>query len=193
MKFKVILVCTLILFGVAVNAVGGSRDKAEDHPGYVDFEMLDCFGDREAKIEVYLRANMLDLLAKFVETEDPELFEMINKLLLVRVLVFDMDFDRLDDCLADSRKTVKDLDRKGWERIVRVNEDDEVIYVYLKPSEEYESIHGILVIAFEDDESVFVNIVGEIHPDDVSRLGEHFDIDELDGVNYRKSHRRYRD
>lgn len=187
MKFKVILVCTLLLFGVAANAVGGSRDKAENHPGYVDFEALDCIGDREAKIEVYLRANMLKLIGDFVRTEDPELYDMINKLLLVRVLVFDVEYDRVDDCVADSKKTVKDLDRRGWERIVRVTEDDEVVYVYLKPSKEYESINGILVIAFEDDEAVFVNIVGEIHPDDVSRLGEHFDIDELNGIDYRKS------
>ena len=187
MKFKVILVCTLIILGVAVSAFAGDRDSAKGHPGYVDFDALDIFGDTEAKIEVYLKADMLKLLAGFVKNEDPELFDMINKLLLVRVQVFDLDYDLADEFVNRSKKTVKGLDKEGWERIVRVNEGDEVVYVYLKPSDKFESINGIVVLVVEDDEAVFVNVVGEIHPDDISRLGEHFDIDELDDIDYRKS------
>lgn len=186
MKFKVILVCTLILFGVAVNAFAGSRDNAEKHPGYVDFEMMDIFGDAEPKIEVTLKVDMIKLLAGFVKNEDPELYDMMMKLLLVRVHVFDVDSNMANEYISKSKKTVQELDKKGWERIVRVNEDESVVYVYLKPSKDYESINGIVVIAMEDDEAVFVNVVGEIHPDDVSRLGEHFDIDELHDIDYHR-------
>ena len=189
MKFKVILVCTLLLFGVAANSFGGPRDKAEKHPGYVDFEAMDIFGDREAKIEVYLKANMIELMSKFVEKEDPELYGMLNKLMLVRVLVFDVDYKLADEYADGSRKTVKELDQKGWECIVRVNDDDEVVYVYIKPSEDFEIIQGIAVIALEDDEAVFVNIVGDINPDDISRMGDYFDIDELNGVEIHKDRR----
>ena len=44
----------------------------------------------------------------------------------------------------------------------------------------------------EDEEAVFVNIVGEIHPDDVAKLGDHFDIDELNHIEIdtKKKHRR---
>lgn len=187
MKFKVILVCTLLLFGVAANTFAGSKDKAEKHPGYVDFEAMDILGDREAKIEVYLKANMIELMSKFVKEEDPDMYNMLNKLMLVRVLVFDVDYDLADEFAAVSKKTVKELDQKGWERIVRVTEGDERVYVYIKPSDDFEVIQGIAVIALEDDEAVFVNIVGDISPDDVSRMGDYFDIRELNGVEYHKS------
>jgi len=70
-----------------------------------------------------------------------------------------------------------------------VSEDDEMVYVYLMPSKEYEYLEGIVVIVIDDDEAVFVNIVGEIHPDDVDNLGEFLDIDELDLGHSKGKHR----
>ena len=42
-----------------------------------------------------------------------------------------------------------------------------------------ELIHGIAIMVTEPDETVLVNIVGDISPDDISAIGERFDIDEL--------------
>jgi hypothetical protein len=183
-KLKAILICVIIIFGITTSAVGGTEKDLKKLPGYVDFEALDIFGEQEAKIEVYLKEDMLKLVSKFVEDEDEELFGMLTKLRLVRVQVFDVDNDLAEKFAARSSKTVKELDKKGWERIVRVNEDEEMVYVYLKPSKEYEYLDGIVVIVIDDDEAVFVNIVGEIHPDSVNRLGYHFGIDELDDDEY---------
>jgi hypothetical protein len=81
-----------------------------------------------------------------------------------------------------TKSTTGELDKKGWERIVRVREDDSNVDIYLLPSESYESILGIVVMVAEDEEAIFVNIVGEINPDDVARLGDHFDIEELHDI-----------
>jgi hypothetical protein len=128
---------------------------------------------------------MLNLLRKFIKDEDPELYDIFGKLQLVRVQVFDVTSDLAAKFDAESAKTVKILDEKGWEKIVRVIEDDQRVFVYLKPSEDYELIQGIVVIAMEGfEEAVFVNIVGDIHPDDISKLGGHFGVDELDSIRY---------
>jgi hypothetical protein len=190
MRFKVILMCVLLTFAVSATTTAAKdrKKKTADctkHPGYVDFDALEIFGGDEAKIEVYLRQPMLELVAKFLKNEDPELYDMLMKLCLVRVQVFDVDGDLAGRFESKSSATVKALDKKGWERVVRVREDDESVFVYLKPSEDYEWIQGVVVLALEDyEEAVFVNIVGDIRPEDVHRLGEHFDVEELDSIRY---------
>jgi hypothetical protein len=189
MRFKIIILCVLLTFAVsATTAVAKDRKKTSDytkHPGYVDFDALEIFGDVEPKIEVYVREQMLALVAKFLENEDPELYDLLMKLKLVRVQVFDIDHDMAGKFENQSAKTVKVLDKEGWERVVRVREDDESVFVYIKPSENYEWIQGVVVLAMEDyEEAVFVNIVGDIKPEDVHRLGEHFDVEELDSIRY---------
>jgi len=191
MRVRTILLCVLcalLTFAVAATATAKDKKKAQDytkHPGYVDFHTLEIFGDEEAKIEVYLRKPMLDLLRKFIENEDPELYEIFGKLQLVRVQVFDVTRDLALKFDEESTKTIKALDKGGWERVVRVNDEGERVFVYLKPSDDFEWIQGIVVIAMKDmEEAVFVNIVGDIHPDDISRLGGHFGVDELDSIRY---------
>jgi hypothetical protein len=107
--------------------------------------------------------------------------------------VFDVDSRMRSEYADVTKETTKQLDEKGWERIVRVREDEENVDVYLRPSDDYESILGIVVMVASWDEAVFVNIVGEINPEDVSRLGEHFDIDELDDVHIDTSKKKKRD
>lgn len=190
MRVRALLPLLLLSFALATTVAAKDRNtrKAVDytkHPGYVDFDALEIFEDEDAKIEVYLKQPMLNLMSKFIEHEDPELFEIFGKLMLVRVQVFEARRELALKFESESSKVVKALDGKGWERVVRVREDDEQVYVYLKPSDDYEWIQGIVVIAIENyEEAVFVNIVGDIHPDDIHRLGEHFDVEELDSIRY---------
>ena len=190
MKFRPVLFA--LVFGVAsAIALGGSalaRDKAEDLkklPGYVDFEALDIFGDQEAKIEVYLREPLLNLVSEVFRLEEPEMYEMMSNLKLVRVQVFDIDPELARKVAAVTAETAKRLEKKGWERVVRVRDEEEHVDVYVKPSDEYDHIEGIVVMVVgDDDEAVFINIVGSIRPEDIGRLGQHFDIEQLDSMRY---------
>jgi hypothetical protein len=179
----------VLVLALCAMAAGLARAESEAEikkmPGYVEFEALKILGGQEAKIEVYLKDPMLNLVAKFVKEEDPELFDILSKLKLVRVQVFDITREVAREMSRVTAETAKELDGRGWERIVRVREDYESVDVYLKPTGEYDALDGIVVMVIgEDDEAIFVNIVGNIHPDDVSKLGAHFDIDELDDVHY---------
>lgn len=193
-NFKIVCFAALaVMFLASAVAAQDIDRKVKKHPGYVDFEALRIFKGDEAKIEVFLKEPMLNLVSKFVKDEDPELYEMLGKLKLVRVQVFDVDDAKVREFAEITKKTTAMLDDKGWERIVRVRDDEEHVDVYLRPSDNYESILGIVVMVAADDEAVFVNVVGEINPDDVARLGEHFDIHELDDledIDLKKDRRR---
>jgi hypothetical protein len=193
MKFKTIAVCCIVAIAAIVLASTVSAEKKQssedytNHPGYVDFNMLDIFGDKEAKVEVSLKQPMLKLVSEYTKNDDPELFDMLNKLAVVRVYVFDADENVTSKFDTESSKMVKMLTQKGWERVVRVRDNDDHVYVYLKPSSNYDYIEGIVVLAVDKgDEAVFVNIAGEIRPEDVSSLGHHFGINDLEGINTQK-------
>ncbi|MDH3197405.1 MAG: DUF4252 domain-containing protein [Candidatus Krumholzibacteria bacterium] len=176
------------LLAAALLAAGPASAEKEEavqkHPGYVDFAGLKLFEGKEAKVEVYLREPLINLVSGFVKHEDEELYEILSRLKLVRVLVYDADDVSADQFLAASSETAKRLDKDGWERIVRVRDEDERADIYIKASKDYSLIEGIVVMALDDDdEAVFVNIVGAINPEEIGRLGEHFDIDGLEGIH----------
>lgn len=191
MKFRSIVFCVICVFVVfaAVTGADAKRKKSDvtKHPGFVDFEPMEVFGAEFAKIEINLNENMIKLIAEFVKKEDPDLYEMLIRLLLVRVEVYERTREIEEKFESESSKAAKLLDDREWERIVRVRERDEHVYVYVKPSDEYDWVQGIVVLAMEDDEAVFVNIVGDIKPENISRIGDHFignhfDIEELDSI-----------
>jgi len=174
----------------AVAAGAQTKEAIEKHPGYVDFSGAKLFEGKEAKVEVYLREPLINLVSGFVKHEDEELYDVLSRLKLVRVLVYDADAISDDQFLAATRETAQRLDKAGWERIVRVREDDERADIYVKASKDYSVIEGIVVMAHDDDdEVVFVNIVGSINPEEIGRLGQHFDIEGLDSVHIESKHK----
>jgi hypothetical protein len=186
MKTRFIVIGLVLMFAITNTAAAGDDKSSKDftkHPGYVDFEELEIFSEEKANVEVYLKQPMLKLVSEFTKNEDPELYDVMKKLALVRVNVFEATREFTEKFKAQSSRIIKKLDDRGWERVVRVREDDEYVNVYLKPSGDNKYIQGIVILVVEEgDEAVFVNIVGDIHPEEISRLGELLDVDELDSI-----------
>jgi hypothetical protein len=72
-----------------------------------------------------------------------------------------------------------DLDVQGWERVVRVREDQSHVDIYVRMSANAEIIHGLAIMVAEPYETVLVNIIGDISGNDLAALGRRFDIDQL--------------
>ena len=76
---------------------------------------------------------------------------------------------------------IDNLKSQGWETVVRVREDGEDVNIQLKTRDN--AIAGLVVLVTESGgESVFINIVGNISPKEIGRLGRALNIDPLEDL-----------
>jgi hypothetical protein len=180
---KIIYMALALAFALAAatpSTAGAEETDYSKLPGYVDFGAMGVFGDIESSVEVFLKGSLLVLVREAVKDEDPELSDMLANIQYIRVQVFPLDDVDSDQLMAKTKQMAQGLEKKGWEIVVRVREDDEQVYVYLLPGKKT-NIEGLVVMVIEeDDEATFVNIVGDVDPAEIGRLGRTLDIDGMD-------------
>lgn len=177
------LVIAIMALVVAPAAVIGAEKEYSKLPGYVDFSAMGVFKDVESSVEVFLKGSLLVLVREAVKDEDPELSDMLANIEYIHVQVFPLDDADSDKAMAQAKQIASQLEKKGWEIAIRVRDDDEHVYVYLLPGKD-NHIEGLVVMVLEeDDEATFVNIVGDVDPAQIGKLGRTFDIDGMD-INF---------
>jgi len=175
-------ILTLALL-LSMSPAMAAEDGLQDHPGFVDFSTLTAMMNSEPTVEISLKAPLLNMVTNLIRAEDEEAASFISRLLRVTVNVFDsqaVEVDAVSDTMA---AIAVDLDKEGWERVVRVREDSSHVDIYVRMSADAELIHGIAIMVAEPYETVLVNIVGDISSNDIAALGRRFDIHELEDLN----------
>ena len=150
-------------------------DDITKERGYVDFANLDSeYG--EPKVMVNLNKTMLGFISK-MNMSDPETAELINKLKAVRVQIYDIEGNN-QPALDLLTRVTKEVQAKDWLPIVTVNEDDEKVRIFTKITDDI--MDGLVVMAIDgggEREAVFINIVGEIDPAQISTVTDSLNID----------------
>jgi hypothetical protein len=160
--------CTLLAWPAMAQ-----EDELKDLPGYVNFGDLSAtYG--EPKITINLGGTMLNFVGMMSKSESPETSEMISKLKGIRVQIYGLD-ENIDAARSQFSQVKGDLKSNGWEPIVQVNEDDEQVLVYMKA--EGGNMEGMTVMVVDNEEAVFVNIIGQLNPEELGRVMESFDVD----------------
>ena len=166
-KFVIGLFCALL----ALPAMA-QEDELKDLPGYVDFGDLSAtYG--EPKITINLGGTMLSFVGMMSSSESPETSEMISKLKGIRVQIYELDegVDAARDQFSETRSNLKS---SGWEPIVQVNEDDEQVLVYMKAIDGH--MEGMTVMVVDEEEAVFVNVIGQLNPAELAQVMDKFDV-----------------
>ncbi|MDA1290650.1 MAG: DUF4252 domain-containing protein, partial [Proteobacteria bacterium] len=151
----------------------------ESHSGYVVFPTLTAVAATEPAVEISLKAPLLNMITNLIRNQDDEAADFISKLIRVTVNVFESDDIDVDQVASSMSVMAEDLDSAGWDRVVRVREDENHVDIYFRLSPDADVIYGIAIMVAEPGETVLVNIVGDISTDDISALGRRFDLDEL--------------
>lgn len=166
-KFVIGLLCALFALPVLAQ-----EDELKNLAGYVDFGDLSAtYG--EPKITINLGGTMLNFVGMMSSSESPETSELISKLKGIRVQIYSLSEDT-NAAKNQFGKTKSHLKSSGWEPIVQVNEDDEQVLVYMKMTGG--NMEGMTVMIVDEEEAVFVNVIGQLNPTELARVMEKFDV-----------------
>jgi len=170
MKFKFLLLGLISMLALPAMA---QEDALKDFPGYVDFgELNSMFG--EPSVQIAVGGSLLGFVSALSAEENPEAAELFKRLHGVRVSVFENP--AMTEGAVDYVKTLSsNLSQQGWESVVTVNSKDEQVRIFMKFNGE--DVEGITVMALEEDEAVFVNVIGDLKPDELSKVMDNFDIE----------------
>jgi hypothetical protein len=172
-------VLILALFGWAF-CLFAQDNIIKKQPGYIDFEKYFDLEPEEASTEIEITNPLLSFVAKATENEDEELAGLLKNLQLIRVYEFAITPDEV----SNIKNRIEHLDQKmrneSWERFAHVRKQDEVTNIYMKV--DGQNVAGLTILSVDEEETVFVNIVGKINMESIGKLGTKFNIPKLDSL-----------
>jgi len=171
---------TSFVLAAAVSSVAvTARLYGEALPGQVDFGTFTAPASGAEFVEVNVTSSLISLATKFLEKDQPDVAQVLKGLQLVRVNVIGMTEANRSDIESRVQAIRKELEAKGWERIVKVQQKSDDVGVYIK-TQNKDTVQGVVVVVMDGKkQAVFVNVVGDIKPEQLSMLGEKLHIDPL--------------
>ena len=169
--------CNLGLLFVAVYLTACGITAPRSNDGYAN---LDSPGvaDTNRTMSLSLGPTTLRFAARFLDDE-PETQAMLRSLDGVRVRIYEVNGDNERIVMRFDRMGNK-LSNDGWEPIMLVREEGELVQMYSKSSDE--GMHGLTIVSADDEEVVVVNVMGDINPENFGDLMVALDVDDAPDV-----------
>ncbi len=177
--FRVLLLSAVL---VAAALPASARQRPEGDPGYVDPTRIEELVRSEATLEVNLSGSLLRMVAEAAREDDRGLYDLLSKIRGLYVRGYTLTGDDAAAISARFNDVARSLSASGWERVVRVREGDETVHVLVKALDDRIQGLAVLVSSPGENETVFVNIVGEIRPEEIGRIGRRFRIEAIDNL-----------
>lgn len=176
--FKSSLIAALIGAAVATSTTIADPVPA----GFVDFGKFTPSAAGGEFVEVKLSRGLIQMASKITRKHEPEVADLLRSLESVRVNVIPLGDDNRAETEAKVAAIRTELEGKGWEKVVSVRERDQDVAVLLKTKSDA-SVDGVVVTVIENGrQAVFVNVVGNINFEDLSRIGDQLDLGPLKEV-----------
>lgn len=164
-----------VMLGLLLSTSGMAQtNEIKKLPGYVDFgDLTSIYG--EPNIEINLGPSMLQFASAIIGDADPEALSVMKGMKAIRVQIYNID-GNADAAIKQINTSRKQLVANNWEQIVKVKEDNQETHVFMKMVDG--KIEGMTVlVAGDEDQAIFINIIGNIDPKDLGKITESFDLD----------------
>lgn len=167
-------ILTTILTSLLSVSAWAQSTAMEDLPGYVDFGRLDAIYG-EPRVMINIGGPLMKLLAAAASaSEDPEAAAMMKGLEGVRVNVYDTA-GNTEPAMAMMLDAKAALEAEQWLPIVQVREEGENVQMFTRL--DGEMMQGMAIMVVNEEEAVFLNILGNIDPAQVGRVMEQLNVD----------------
>ena len=142
--------------------------------GYVEFDDLAAvYG--QPKVKINIGEKLLHFVARMDRDQDKDTAEMFEKLKAVRVEVYKVN-ENTAPAIEVAEKVARKLQAQDWEPIVMVTDEHDHVRIFVKLNNDV--IDGLVLMAVGDnDEAVFINIIGQIDPAKVAKVTRALNID----------------
>ncbi len=165
----------LTLAMLAVSPAGG-QDKLTDHPGFFDFAAW--VGEEQNEVAISIKGPMIRLLAGTTRESDPDLSALLANLEAIEVGVYRVDEDQRSEWQRKIDRAASNLGRQGWVEAMTIRVERDYGHVFLKLDGD-RTIGLAAMYISENNETFFVNIVGEIDLARIGHLASRYNLDFL--------------
>jgi hypothetical protein len=157
---------SFFLTGCGITAGG-----LHSHAGYADIESP-YWWRADSEINLSLGPLAIGTARWVIDTdEDPEIDALLDDVDGVRISVYNVE--KNSELFKDNFiETQDNLRADGWQHVVRMNDDESTDYSLMFIKSNGEVIDGLVVLSLSDNEAVFVNIIGNIHPNSFEPIME---------------------
>jgi len=150
------------------------EDALKDLPGFVDFgKLAEVYG--EPKVQISIGGALLGFVGALAQNNDPEAAAVFSKLKGVRVNVYNTETAGAGAALDQIKRIKGALQAANWSPVVQVNEDGEQVQIFMKMDGNL--MDGLTLMAVDEEEAVFINVIGQLDPNELSQVMDNFDID----------------
>jgi len=142
-------------------------EEIKSHPGYIAFDSAKIMNGGKAEVEINLEGPVLRMLCSFAGEQDQELNKILPQLKLLNLKVFKSHPEKSAEITNRLVEFVNSLKASGWSSVVHVPEEKEKVDIMVKAAED--KILGLALFVINPKEFVFINIVGDINPEEFGR------------------------
>jgi hypothetical protein len=175
--------CPLIGLATLVGALALSLPAAGSDPGLVDFGAFDPPDDGSQFVEIQIKGNLINMVSRLARASEPEAADLLSKLRLIRVNILGLTDANRDQIVDRMRQLRGRLEVSGWDRVVTAQDPsgaDVAVYLKLRGDE---AVEGVVVTVLDGGkQAVFVNIAGDLRPEQLATVGERFNIEPLKNI-----------
>ena len=172
-----------LIVGGGVLADENARDLDQDlesEPGFFDFESQKLFSREDLDIHLSVKGPLLQLVAATTREDEPELAAILDKLKGIEVRAYTVSETRRRGARELLENLAERLTRDRWQPAVTIQVKRQQGYVFLRYRRGDADPVGLAAMYLtEENQAVFVNIVGSIQPVAIGRLARRFDLDLL--------------